>query len=127
VASAGPYASLHLAPEKQLHKHPHHSVFYRPDALPTNSVKALKAQSTGGSALITLTGNETHTHTHTHTPFNGPLSGTTHVLHGILPDHSDFNYNIRPRRHNLVLTAKSPSITDRDYITRMIFKNIYRC
>ena len=34
------------------------------------------------------------------------------------------NYNLRPRRHNLVLTAKSSSITDRDYITRMIFKNI---
>ena len=27
---------------------PHHSVFYRPDALPTNSVKALKATSYGG-------------------------------------------------------------------------------
>jgi len=27
--------------------------------------------------------------------------------------------------HNLVLTATSSSITDRDYITRMIFKNIY--
>jgi len=40
----------------------------------------------------------------------------------ILPDRSDFNYNLRPRRHNLVLTAKSSSITDRDYITRMIFK-----
>ena len=55
------------------------------------------------------------------------LYSKPYVLHSILPDHSDFNYNIRPRRHNLVLTAKSPSITDRDYITRMIFKNIYRC
>ena len=40
-----------------------------------------------------------------------------HVLHSILPDRLDFNYNLRPRRHNLVLTAKSSSITDRDYIT----------
>jgi len=48
-----------------------------------------------------------------------------HVLHSILPDRSDFNYNLRPRRHNLVLTAKSSSITDRDYMTRMLFKNIY--
>jgi len=45
----------------------------------------------------------------------------------ILSDRSDFNYNLRPRRHNLVLTAKSSSITDRDYVTRMIFKNIYWC
>ena len=37
----------------------------------------------------------------------------------------DFNYNLRPRRHNLVLTAKSLSITDRDFITRMIYKDIY--
>ena len=48
-----------------------------------------------------------------------------HVLHSILPDRSYFNYSIRPRRHNLVLTAKSSSVTDRDYITRMLFKNIY--
>jgi len=48
-----------------------------------------------------------------------------HVLHSILPDRSDFNYNLRPKRHNLVLTTKSSSITDKDYITRMIFKNIY--
>ena len=43
-----------------------------------------------------------------------------HVLHSrpILPDRSDFNYNLRP-------TAKSSSITDREYITRMILKNIY--
>ena len=33
------------------------------------------------------------------------------VLHPILPDRSDFNSNLRPMRHNLVLTAKSSSIT----------------
>jgi len=32
------------------------------------------------------------------------------------PDRSDFNYNLRPRSHNLVLTAKSSSITDKDFI-----------
>ena len=48
-----------------------------------------------------------------------------HVLLSILPDRSDFNYNLRPRRHNIVPTAKSSSITDRDYITRMIVQNIY--
>ena len=59
--------------------------------------------------------------------FNLILYSKHHVLHSILPDRSDFNYNLWRRRHNLVLTAKSSSITDRDYITRMIFKNIYWC
>ena len=54
--------------------------------------------------------------------FNLILYSKRHVLHSILPDRSDFNYNLRPRRHNLVLTAKSTSVTGRDYITRMIFK-----
>ena len=48
-----------------------------------------------------------------------------HVLHAILPGRSDSNYNLRPRRHNLVLTAKSFSVTDRDFITRMIYKDTY--
>jgi len=48
VASAGPYASLHLAPERQPLQTDNHAStpplsFYRPDALPANSVKALKA------------------------------------------------------------------------------------
>ena len=57
--------------------------------------------------------------------FNLILHSKHHVLHSILPDRSDFNNNLRPRRHNLVLTAKSSSITDTNYITRMIFKDTY--
>ena len=41
VASAGPYASLHLAPDKQAHQHPT-TVFYRPDALPAAQPTASK-------------------------------------------------------------------------------------
>jgi len=59
--------------------------------------------------------------------FNLILYSKYNVLHSILPHRSDFNYNLRPRCHNLVLTAKSSSITDRDYITRMIVKNNYWC
>jgi len=43
--------------------------------------------------------------------FNLTLYSKHHVLHSILLDHSDFNYNLRERRHNLVLTAESSSIT----------------
>ena len=57
--------------------------------------------------------------------FNLSLYSQHHVLHSILPSRSDCNYNLRPRRHNLVLTAKSFSVTDRDFITRMIYKDTY--
>ena len=41
--------------------------------------------------------------------FNLILYSKHHVLHSILPDRSDFNFklNLRPRRRNLVLTARS--------------------
>ena len=45
MASAGPYASLHLAPDRQPHQHPT-TLFLQagcPSCRPTNSVKALKA------------------------------------------------------------------------------------
>jgi len=48
-------------------------------------------------------------------------------LHNIVSvsGRSDFN-DLRPRRNNLMLTAKCLSITDRDFIiTRIIFKSIY--
>jgi len=46
VASAGPYASLHLAPDRQPHQHLTTLFFLQagcPSCRPTNSVKALKA------------------------------------------------------------------------------------
>ena len=48
VASAGPYASLHLAPDRQSHQHPT-TLFLQagcPSCRPTNSVEALKAVNT---------------------------------------------------------------------------------
>jgi len=67
MASAGPYASLHLTPDTPA---PHHSFFTgRMPFLPPNQQR----QSTEG----------THTH-----PFNGPLSGTTRVG----PYQKDKNY-----------------------------------
>ena len=45
VASAGPYASLHLAPDRQPHQRPTTQFLQAgcPSCRPTNSVKALKA------------------------------------------------------------------------------------
>ena len=47
VASAGPYASLHLAPDRQPRQHPTTRFLQAgcPSCRPTNSVKALKAQN----------------------------------------------------------------------------------
>ena len=47
VASAGPYASLHLAPDRQPHQHPPLCFLQAgcPSCRPTNSVKALKART----------------------------------------------------------------------------------
>ena len=43
VASAGPYASLHLAPDRQPHQQPTTLMFfYRPDALPAAQPTASK-------------------------------------------------------------------------------------
>ena len=42
VASAGPYASLPLAPGRQPHQHPTTLVFYRLDALPATQPTASK-------------------------------------------------------------------------------------
>ena len=42
VASAGPYASLHLAPDSTPRQQPHNSVFHRPDALPAAQSTASK-------------------------------------------------------------------------------------
>jgi len=67
VASAGPCASLHLAPDRQPHQHPTTQFFTgrMPFLLPnqqlqstegTNSIKALKAQSTEGTPLYIVSG-----------------------------------------------------------------------
>ena len=42
VASAGPCASLHLAPDRQPRQHPTTQFFYRPDALPAAQPTASK-------------------------------------------------------------------------------------
>ena len=69
VASAGPYASLHLAPDRQPHKHPTAQFFTgRMPFLPPNQQR----QSTEGIKA------QRHYTTHTH-PFNGPLSRTSRV------------------------------------------------
>jgi len=48
-----------------------------------------------------------------------------HVLHSTLPGIMDTKYHHRPRPHNFKLTAKNSSITECDFFTRMLFKDVY--
>ena len=95
VASAGPYASLHLAPDRQPRQYPT-SLFLQAGCTscrPTNSVKALTPyistviHSTNNVSKISHTIHQychsqscqlLYVQVHLH-PFNGPLSGTTRV------------------------------------------------
>jgi len=49
VASAGPYANLHLDPDTQTRQHPITQFLQAgcPSCRPTNSIKALKAKAKG--------------------------------------------------------------------------------
>ena len=42
-----------------------------------------------------------------------------------LPGTMDTKYHLRPRPHNFKLTTKNSSITECDFITRMLFKDVY--
>jgi len=45
-----------------------------------------------------------------------PLNGT---------DTKDTKYYLRPRTHNLKITVKNSFISQSDFITRMLFKDVY--
>ena len=78
VASAGPYASLHIAPDRQPRQYPT-TLFFTGQMpfLPPNQQR----QSTEGRTLLQLQkyiSTVYYKHTHTH-PFKGPFFGTTQV------------------------------------------------
>ena len=53
--------------------------------------------------------------------FNNIIYNKLHVF----PDTKDTKYHLRPRTHNLKLTVKNSSISQSDFITRMLFKDVY--
>ena len=57
--------------------------------------------------------------------FNNIIYNKLYVLNHILPDTKDTKYHLRPRTHNLKLTVKNSSISQSDFITRMLFKDVY--
>ena len=58
------------------------------------------------------------------TLFNSLLSNRNHVLSSLLPPQRQLAYNLRPGPHNFLLPRKN-RFSDNNFITRMLFKNIY--
>jgi len=48
-----------------------------------------------------------------------------HIIHPTFPGAMDTKYHFKPRPHNFKLTIKNKSITECDFITRMIFKDVF--
>ena len=53
------------------------------------------------------------------------IYNSIHVLHPILPQKSVQPYNLRERRHSYSLLEKTSELNERDYITRILYKNCY--
>ena len=57
--------------------------------------------------------------------FSQVLYNNSHVLNSLLPVANTRTYNLRQRSHNRTLVAKTSSLTERDFILRMLYKRIY--
>ena len=53
------------------------------------------------------------------------VNNSFHVLHPSLPQKSVQPYNLRERRHSYFLLEKTSELNERDYITRILYKNCY--
>jgi len=49
----------------------------------------------------------------------------SHVLNSLLSTANTRTYNLRQRSHNRTLVAKTSSLTESDFILRMLYKRIY--
>jgi len=49
-------------------------------------------------------------------------SGDRHVLHELLTDRVDISYNLRSRSHDRVLPEKKGHLTDKNFLTRKLYK-----
>jgi len=60
------------------------------------------------------------------TLFERFVNNSMHVLHPILPQKSVQPYNLRKRHHSYYsLFEKTSELNERDYITRILYKNCY--
>jgi hypothetical protein len=59
--------------------------------------------------------------------FTKILANSGHLLHGLLPPPTAASqtYNLRIRAHNRQLTLHSGHLTESNFLTRMLYANIY--
>ena len=57
--------------------------------------------------------------------FSQILYNNSHVLNSLLPSTHTRTYNLRQRAHNRTLVAKTSTLTESDFIIRMLYKGIY--
>ena len=47
------------------------------------------------------------------------------ILNSLLPNETHQTYNLRQRRHNRTLLTKQYTVTESDFIARMLYKDVY--
>ena len=57
--------------------------------------------------------------------FKAVLTNSNHVLHHLLPTAKTHQYNTRARVHNRSLPDKSNSICNKNFLTRLLYKDSY--
>jgi len=57
--------------------------------------------------------------------FSQVLYNNSHVLNSLLPSTNTRTYNLRQRAHNRTLVAKTSTLTESDFILRMLYKGVY--
>ena len=55
--------------------------------------------------------------------FSRIVNSSLHPLYSLLPPQRDQHYELRERAHNFHLPPRSSSLTDSNFLTRMLFKN----
>jgi len=59
------------------------------------------------------------------TLFERVLNDDRHVLHSLLPPGTEYSYNLRRRRHDYELIAKTRTLNTNNFIIRTLYKNSY--
>jgi len=57
--------------------------------------------------------------------FSRILANNNHVLQQYLSNRTNTQYNTRTRAHNKTLISKTTQLNYRDFLIRMLYKNIY--
>ena len=57
------------------------------------------------------------------TLFERVLNDDRHVPHSLLPPKTEYSYNLRRRRHDYELIAKTRTLNTNNFIIRMLYKD----